>query len=272
MSALRLGAVPYLNAAPLLEGLSGDLEVTLDLAVPSILAARWREGAYDAALVPVAEAVTREDALLLRGMAIAAEGPCESVKLFHSVPLARVRTVALDPESVTSNALLRLLAAERFHLAPEWIVPSASDPFPPATDAFLSIGDKTFRVDRRACEAIDLAEAWTRWQGLPFVFAAWAVIGRPREGLVERLLAAKRAGVASLGAIASRNASSLGLESSFAEHYLRDCLRFDLGAREEEGVARFCELAREKGLIPASACARFVPNSRIHESTNSRNE
>ncbi len=267
MSALRLGAVPYLNAAPLLEGLSGDPQVALELAVPSVLAARWREGAYDAALVPVGEALVVAEARLVRGMAIAAEGACESVKLFHRVPLDRVRSVALDRESVTSNMLLRVLAAERLGIAPEWRVPSPTDPFPPAADAFLSIGDKTFHVDPRAFEGVDLGQAWTEWTGLPFVFAAWAVMGAPPAGLAQRLAAARRAGVAALGAIARRESAKLGIEAPFAEHYLRDCLRFDLGAREEEGIARFCDLARRHGLLPPSAAPRFHGEAPVRAST-----
>ena len=47
--AVRFGAVPYLNARPLVEGLS-----PLVLATPSDLAARFARGGIDVALLPVA--------------------------------------------------------------------------------------------------------------------------------------------------------------------------------------------------------------------------
>lgn len=258
MSRYSIGAIAYLNAAPLLEGLPEDPEVRLDFAVPSALAARWRGGAYHAALVPVAEALAVAEARIVPGVAIGSEGRCESVKLFHRLPLVRVRTVALDRDSVTSNALLRILAAERFGIAPEWLVPSEGDPFPPPADAFLSIGDKTFRVEPRTFEAIDLGEAWTQWTGLPFVFATWATIGPVPDGLVARLQAAARLGGMRLGAIARREGPRAGLDEASALRYLRGALRYDLDARAIEGLMRFCELARRHALLPAASSPRLL--------------
>jgi len=258
VTAFSLGAIAYLNTAPLIEGLADDPEVSLDFAVPSALAARWRGGAYHAALVPVADSLAVAYARIVPGIAIGAEGRCESVKLFHRLPLARVRTVALDRDSVTSNALLRILAAERLGLSPEWLIPSEGDPFPPPADAFLSIGDKTFRVEARSFEGLDLGEAWTQWTGLPFVFATWATLGPAPQGLVAKLQGAARLGRERLAAIARREAPRAGLDEASALRYLRDSLRFDLDARALEGLTRFCELARRHALLPAGAAPRLL--------------
>lgn len=258
MTTCSIGAIAYLNAAPLIEGLADDPDVRLEFAVPSVLAARWRGGAYHAALVPVADSLAVAEARIVPGIAIGAEGRCESVKLFHRLPLERVRTVALDRDSVTSNALLRILAAERFGIAPEWLVPSERDAFPPPADAFLSIGDKTFRVEPRSFEAIDLGEAWTQWTGLPFVFATWATIGPVPMGLAARLRQAAEQGRGRLGELARREATRAGLDEPAALRYLRDALRYDLDARAMEGLTRFCHLARRHALLPADAAPRLL--------------
>ncbi|MHC4850164.1 MAG: menaquinone biosynthetic enzyme MqnA/MqnD family protein [Planctomycetota bacterium] len=208
---MRFGAVSYLNAKPLIEGLA-----PLVLDTPAQLADRMEAGELDVALLPVA-AGERLRLARVGSLGIAAEGKVDSVLVF--VEREPVRTIRLDPASRTSRILARLIYRERFDLDPE--------PVEQGADAELIIGDAALE---REGPALDLAEEWTAWTGLPFVFAAW--YGDPESA--PALAAAYERGRAQLANYATGDR----LE------YLRDRIRFEIGPREEEGLARFLELAR----------------------------
>jgi predicted solute-binding protein len=227
--AVRFGAVSYLNARPLIEGLAPVV-----LANPADLVERHARGEVDVALLPVAAG----EAMGLRRvgqLGIAAEGPVESVLLFLRRPQGEVRTVALDPASRTSRALTRLLLEEALGLSPEYVEAPA--------DAELVIGDAALVRGATDEPRLDLAAEWTRWTGLPFVFAAW--YGDPRAAPALEEAYAK--GCHSLGRYARE--AGLGLPGPRLERYLRDRIRYRIGPREEEGLARFLARGRARGLL-----------------------
>jgi len=108
--------------------------------------------------------------------------------------------------------------------------------------------------------AFDMATEWRRWQGLPFVFAVWAVRGGVDLGPAEHAFAkAKRAGLARAGEIAAREAGPLGLDPGYVRRYFTNILHYDLGPAELAGLDRFHGLAAALGLAPAG-----VPLVRYH--------
>lgn len=226
---LRFGAVPYLNARPLLEGLS-----PLVLATPSELARRFARGELDVALLPVA-AGEASGLPRVGTLGIAAEGPVESVLLFLRKEVAAVETVALDPASRTSVALARLLLEEAMGLSPRYVEPPA--------DAELLIGDAALVRGATDEPRLDLAEEWTRWTGLPFLFAAWYGDARAAPAL-EEAFARGRPGIARYA-----REAGLGLPPARLERYLRERIRFRIGPREEEGLALFVKRGRARGLL-----------------------
>ena len=90
---MRFGAVSYLNALPLIEGLE---PITLD--TPSGLARRVTAGEIDVSLLPVAAGAPL-GLPRVGGLGIAAEGPVDSVLLFLRRPVAELQTIRLDPET-----------------------------------------------------------------------------------------------------------------------------------------------------------------------------
>lgn len=228
---MRFGGVSYLNARPLLEGLS-----PLVLDVPAGLVERYRRGELDVALLPVASG----EALALPrvgDLGIAAEGPVDSVLLFHAKPPPLIRRVVLDPESRTSRALALLHLRAAYGIVPE-VVDSGGD-------AELVIGDRALVRSRGGEARIDLAEAWTSRTGLPFVFAAW--YGDPKAA--PELAAAFRRGARKRRAYAKAASRTLGLPAPYLERYLEERVRHRIGPREREGLARFVEEARRYGLL-----------------------
>ncbi len=246
LCALRVGCVQYLNAKPLIHGYDGP--VVFDH--PSGLARDLAAGALDVALVPIFEALRHPRYLLADGVAIASDGPVYSVFLAHRGPLAEVRTIALDPASLTSIHLLQVLLAEYHGLRPQLLERSA---FPAKADAVLLIGNQAidFRErDAGAHQLLDLGEEWQHCTGRPFVYAPWLLRADLPDApaVAEELRALQRHGTARIAEIVRADPHHF----AFGERYLTEHIRFGLGAREKAGIEKFRELLVRHGFIPAS--------------------
>jgi chorismate dehydratase len=261
---IRAGAVSYLNTRPLVFGIEQGLgadRLALSYDVPSVLASRMAAGELDLALLPVIELARIPNLVVVPGLAIGSLGNCRSVFLVAKKPLAEVRSVALDPESRTSNALTRVLFAEAWGIAPSFADgPRDLTLALEEHDAAVRIGDKAlFTPIPEGAIAYDLGGAWTARTTLPFVFAVWAT----RPGVVDRetyevLHASRRAGAAVLPAIAADYTWNGRQYPDIALPYLRDAMRYRLGDPEVAAMRRFLAAAAELGVIDAAPPIEFV--------------
>ena len=205
---VRLGAVSYLNARPLVHGLDERTDLfALRFDPPSVCATLLHESAIDVGMIPSIEYCRGDDYRIVPGMGIISDGDVASVALFTSKPLHAVKSIAADTSSRTSNALLRILCRERFGIAPD-LVPMAPDArrMLEECDAALLIGDPALALDHEASgvDKIDLGAEWKALTGLPFVWAFWA--GRPgavSPAAVQAITDARDAGVAASDQIAA---------------------------------------------------------------------
>lgn len=252
MKRIRLGAVAYLNARPLVHGLDRRQDLfSVRFDPPSRCAILLHEDAIDAGMIPAIEYCRNAEYRIVPGMAIVSARKVASVALFTKKPVGQIRTIAADTSSRTSNALLRILCAERFDIQPEFR-PMAPDPDAmfAACDAALIIGDPALYLDPAAkgVEKIDLGEQWTDMTGLPFVWAFWA--GRPgvvSPEAVQALTAARDAGVKASDEIA---ADYCGQErAALGRAYLRENIQYTFGEAQIAGVRKYYEFAARHGLI-----------------------
>jgi chorismate dehydratase len=254
MSAVRIGAVSYLNSKPLIEGLAELApEAELILDYPSRLADRLAAGGLDVALIPSIACLSGPGYEIVSDACVATHGPVLSVKLYSRVPIPHIRRLALDEGSRTSAALARILLAERYHLLPKL------EPLPlgitmagTTADAVLLIGDRAIAAPDESFDAVwDLGEEWLNWTGLPFVFAMWATRAGTELGSVEEALSqARDRGEQQLLEIAAREAPLLGLSEQITIEYLTENLYYRLGSAERRGLQRYYELAVKQGLAP----------------------
>ena len=255
---LRVGAVSYLNTRPLIYGLAdllhaqyaGQAELVLDL--PSRLADDLGGGRLDVALIPAIEYLRGADYQLVPDAVIACRGPVLSVRLLSRVPIERIRTLALDEGSRTSQALARVLLWRQFGLQPEL------RPFPIDTaaeavdaDALVMIGDRAMHPAVGSYQEIwDLGDRWCRFTELPFVFAVWAARPGVDIGRLSPLLQASRdQGLQHFEAIARAEAGPLGLTVDDCLTYFAHHLHFQLGNGERRGLELFRHHAAELGLL-----------------------
>jgi chorismate dehydratase len=248
---LSIGSVPYANARPLLAGLDREPGVRLVLQPPSRLARLLAEGDLDAALVPSVETFRNPRWSVVPAGCIASRGPVASVSLFSRGPVRPGARVWLDESSLTSVALVRLLldgplgaAGARFESCPP-----STDPRECPADAVLLIGDPCLVQDRTGLLETDLGEAWTRWTGLPFVWALWAARDAAAAGAVApHLEAARRRGAETLDEVIAAEAARLGLPVDSMRKYLTRNIRHGFGEEEGRGLARFREECVRAGL------------------------
>jgi len=240
LRGLRIGCVKYLNSRSLICAYDGPVV----FEHPSVLARMLAAGELDAALVPVFEAVRDPRYLLVDDVAVACDGPVFSVFLAHRGELRDIRSVALDPASLSSANLLRVLLAEFHDLHPA---------FGAEGDARLLIGNQAieFRMaeeGRSDWRFLDLGEEWKRRTGLPFVFAVWAVRAetpdaRAVAGAFRRL---KDAGLAQIPALIAQE--DFG-DIEMRRRYLTEWLRFGIGPRGREALALYRALLAKHRLI-----------------------
>ncbi len=94
MSVVRLGAVEYLNARPLVFGLDRDPAFDLRFDIPSRCADLLHEGGIDLGLIPSIEYLRGDGARagyrIVPDLAIASRGPVASVAIFTKRPMADI--------------------------------------------------------------------------------------------------------------------------------------------------------------------------------------
>ncbi len=257
---IRIGAVAYLNARPLVEGLQRQPGVEVVEDVPARLLSRLLAGELHAALCPVIDyQVSPEPLEILPAGVIGSHGPALTVRLFSTVAPEAVTRVHVDGDSHTSVALLRILFS-RLHGRRIEVVPTEL-PRAPASwarwssppEAVLVIGDKVIAAPPPReiyGHHVDLGAAWNRLTGLPFVFAVWlARKGAPLGELPEIMARTLAANLERTGEIAHRHAPGAGWPPDLARRYLEEILTYRMGPRELEAVRLFWRMAHEEGLV-----------------------
>ncbi len=253
---VRLGRISYVNMAPVFYRVETEVEEVQ--GVPTELNQMLLAGELDTAPISSIEYARHADSLrLLPRLCVASEGAVDSIQLVTRVPLERVRTVAVTPESATSVALTKVLLPE----AEQAPLEAYDDG---EADAKLLIGDAALRsAFEDPTPHHDLGRLWLERTGLPMVFAVWACPEPLAEGLAEledALVASLRLARAEPQQLAYEAAERYGYPAGFLARYFEK-LRYRFGPRERAGLYTFLELARDAGLLETVPELRFVQSA-----------
>lgn len=291
MSKLRISIVEYLNTAPLVWGFTeGPLSGKYDLsfALPSKCADALRVGDVDIAIIPAIEYQRIDGLVALPGIAVAAKGEVRSILVVSKKPIENIKTLALDTSSRSSAALVRLLASESWHVAPEFI---DAEPDAPAmlarADAALVIGDPALRIavkmdylfgkkpkEGACCQGdsselpvpgfpalfvYDVAFQWREMTGKPCVLAIWA---GPKEKITAEIVAdfqaSKQFGLDHLSDIAEAASVKLDLPPQTLETYLSENINFSLDEENLAGLTLYFEKCARAGITPRTRPLQFA--------------
>lgn len=178
MEKIKISAVSYTNTLPFIYGLQHSPiidDISLSLDVPSTCAHKLTHGEADLGIVPVAALPDIPHAEIISDYCLGASGAVNSVFIYSEKPATAIRTLRLDSQSRTSNALARILLRDYWKNDTVITVTDGAE-----ADAYVEIGDRTFGKQHDHPYVYDLSWHWKELTGLPFTFAAW-VANKPLE-------------------------------------------------------------------------------------------
>jgi chorismate dehydratase len=239
---LKISAVSYLNTIPFIHGLKqSELIKTIDLQLdyPSICADKLINGTVDLALVPVAVIPKLKEAYIISDYCIGANGAVDTVCLYSDVPIEEIESIALDYQSRTSVALLKILLKEYWQLNPE--LKKANVGFEEnikGNHAALVIGDRAFALNTKHAYIYDLSAIWKKMTGLPFVFAAWVANTKLPQDFIISFNKALEKGLSNIDkALALEGDSYPNCKNP--EDYLNNKISYNLDVEKQKGMELF---------------------------------
>jgi predicted solute-binding protein len=240
----HLGSVPYLNAKPLTYAINEPIV----LMEPKRLSLELQANLLHAALVPLAEVLENfESYHIVDGIAIGSLNSVYSVVMAHTMAIVRMKTIALDTASKTSNLLIRVLLEKYYRLKPSYV--RSDDP----ADGQVMIGDPAIAYRRTHPDEryLDLSQSWHSHTGLPFVFAVWAVRKDAPNvaGLAKNLRAAAKVGLAMRDQIA---------KTHFEYRYLTEHLYYNLNGPQKKAIAAFASDLVEIGQLANKPVLSYI--------------
>ncbi|HEY7382014.1 MAG TPA: menaquinone biosynthesis protein [Gaiella sp.] len=246
---IRLGRISYVNMAPVFHRLEHEVEEVS--GVPTELNRALLAGEIDVAPISSIEYARHAGRLrLLPRLCVSSEGAVDSIQLVTRVPLGRVRSVAVTPESATSVVLTKVLLPHAEHV-----------PLGEEAEATLLIGDAALKsAFEDPTPHYDLGRLWLERTGLPMVFAVWAALEPPHEGLgdlQDALVASVRMARTEPEQLAHEASRRYGYPAGFLARYFEK-LRYSFGPRERAGLYTFLEMARDVGELEHVPELRFV--------------
>lgn len=217
------------------------IDLTVDY--PAEIARQLKEDEIDLGLVPVAILPELTEFFIDADYCIGANGPVGSVGIYSDVPLEEVETVLLDYQSRTSVALCKILLEHFWKLSPE---------LKQATPGYLElikgkvagvvIGDRAFEQRAKSTYEYDLADAWKKMTGLPFVFAAWVSNKELPEDFIVAFNKANEWGLLHLDAVVAEN----GTSTYDLMHYYTKNISYRLDEEKRKGMKLFLDYLQKE--------------------------
>ena len=239
---LEISAVSYLNTIPFIHGLKQSeliKIINLQLDYPSICAEKLINGNVDLALVPVAVIPKLKEAYIISVYCIGANGAVDTVCLYSDVPVEEIESIALDYQSRTSVALLKVLLKEYWQLNPELKKSDVGfEDNIKGKHAALVIGDRAFTLNTKHKFIYDLSAIWKEMTDLPFVFAAWVSSTKLSQDFINAFNKALEKGLGNIDkALALERESYPNCENP--EDYLNNKISYSLDAEKQKGMELF---------------------------------
>ena len=234
---MKVALVEFLNAVPLYyalkEGLiENDFEFISD--VPSHCARLLYKKEVDISNASIVEYVNSDEYRILRDGCISTTKKVKSVVFFLYKPINRIKTVKLDKNSRTSNALAKVLFTYKYKVTVDYV-------FDGRADCELVIGDRALKRLKSKSKTIDLAVEWHEFTGLPFVFAAWITNRKLDEDVVDKFLMAKEMGKNLIDEICREYRKVA--KSNECKNYLTQNISYDLSEEKKESIDTFFDFA-----------------------------
>lgn len=196
------------------------------------------EDQIDIGLVPVSIIPKMSHYQINTDYCIGCDGPVASVALFSELPIDQVERVLLDYQSETSVELVKILIRDYWKIEPALI--NAKEDFRDhisGSTAALVIGDRALEQRIISPYVYDLGEAWKRFTGLPFVFAAWISNKILDSSFIHAFNDANRFGVNHLPSVLAE----LSYEKFDLNEYYTKHISYHLDKSKKKGLQLFLQ-------------------------------
>jgi chorismate dehydratase len=245
LEKIRVGAVSYRNAKPLVYGLElPEMTNIIDLSFdyPARLVEQLKLGTIDVGLIPVAAINRIPGARIVGRHGIAADGAVGSVALFSHCRIEEVEEVLLDYQSRTSVELTKLLLREYWKIDPRIILTEGDEYIRQieGNRAGLIIGDRALLNVGQFPYVYDLSEAWKALTNLPFIFAAWVSVKELSATFIDEFDAANERGLFEL----VRLSNQWALPGVDMLNYYTQRIHYRLDDQKKSGMDRFLSMIK----------------------------
>lgn len=245
MEKVKISAVSYTNTLPFLYGLKHSSvidEVSLSLDVPSTCAHKLIHGEADLGIVPVAALPDIPHAEIVSDYCLGATGAVNSVFIYSEKPIREIKSLRLDSQSRTSNALARILL--RHHWKNEDIVLVDGK-----ADAYVEIGDRTFGKQHAHPYVYDLSWHWQEFTRLPFTFAVWVANKPLTPSFIQAFNDALAFGLSQREALIAELPARIDFDY---RQYLMENIDYQYNEEKKQAVKTFLTLMKSLNDLKAS--------------------
>ena len=239
---IKICAISYLNTVPFIHGLKQSKliqSIDLKLYYPSICADKLINGEVDLALVPVAIIPKLKEAHIISDYCIGSNGAVDTVCLYSDVPIDHIESIALDYQSRTSVALLKILLKEYWQLNP--LLKKVGIGFEDnikGNHAALVIGDRAFALNTKHAYIYDLSAIWKESTGFNFVFAAWVSNKKLPQNFISNFNDALKKGLSDIDRALDLEGDNYPNGTNNVD-YLNNKISYNLDAKKKKGMELF---------------------------------
>lgn len=245
--------MPYLNSTAFYSFFEPQQkEIKIAPLVPRVFGKFAHEGTIDAGPMSLRDFMSMRDDFEMMNYGVAVRGKVMSVLLYshHQWKDLSGKKIAITAETSTSVELLRVLLEKKYGVTDYTIerlhLTSSQNDYT-KYDAVLLIGDEALRRVKLGglsnfLNCFDLAEEWTSWKHMPFVFATWAVrkslASERKKEIADSLQRSLDLSVGQYGDLGREHGKKLGMTREEIEQYL-NAFTFKFGSEELEAIAEF---------------------------------
>lgn len=242
LEKVSVSIVSYTNSKPFLYGLQNTAvkeEINLSLDTPADCAHKLISGQAQIGLVPVAAIDKIKNAKLITDYGIAAVSKVDSVLLLSNAPLAEIKTVMLDYQSMTSVKLVKVLAESFWKRS--FVYENAQPDYEKkivGNTAGVVIGDRALELKNKFKFVFDLSEEWFNYTQLPFVFAVWVTNTQLKPEFTDRFNNALKHGISNIDAVVKQLLVTQSYNFDVAL-YLHHSIKYFLTKEMKQGMNKF---------------------------------
>lgn len=245
--------MPYLNSAAFYSFFRPSMnEIKVAPLVPSVLGKFADEGTVSAGPMSLCDYFDLSDKFTALPYGISTNGKSHSVHLHSHFEFDQLegKTIGVTGQTSTSVKLLRVLLEKKYGIKNyklERLHLTSSRNQYTKYDAVLLIGDEALARTKMEgfstfLNRYDLAEEWTNWKQMPFVFATWAVGNdvseEQRAEIVRNLESSLDQSKGHFAEIGREHGKKLGMTGAEVENYL-NAYQFRFGDAQQRAIDEF---------------------------------